>query len=410
MRSVIIDGFIGELEETMPIGYFVTVALVASCTALALWPMSRPRLLAKLSFVFAVVVNELPHVAFLLLLASTLLAIGQDGLLDTTSGWAVATLAGLTTLGLAVLARRALAARRVVDTAVGGGLGVHPAGTSVEAPRSRLRRRAWLRVLLAPYPFRPRRVERIANLPFGDAGKRNRLDVYRHRSLPRRAPTLLYFHGGGYFNGSKNREGRALLHRLAGHGWVCVSATYRLRPAAGFPDHLVDAKQAIAWVRRHGHEYGADPASLVVAGSSAGAHLASLAALTPNNPILQPGFEDADTTVDAAICLYGYYGRYYGRGADERPPSTPLAYDASQAPPFFVAHGDRDTYVPVNGARMLVEHLREASHEPVIYAELPGGQHAFDLFHSVRNEAVVDGIEAFLDKAQMRQQPSAQLG
>ena len=137
MRSVIIDGFIGELEETMPIGYFVTVALVASCTALALWPMSRPRLLAKLSFVFAVVVNELPHVAFLLLLASTLLAIGQDGLLDTTSGWAVATLAGLTTLGLAVLARRALAARRVVDTAVGGGLGVHPAGTSVEAPRSR---------------------------------------------------------------------------------------------------------------------------------------------------------------------------------------------------------------------------------------------------------------------------------
>src|SRR5512132_1124144 len=52
------------------------------------------------------------------------------------------------------------------------------------------------------------------------------------------------------------------------------------------------------------------------------AHLASLAALTPNDPILQPGFEDADTTVDAAICLYGYYGRYYGRGDDERLPST----------------------------------------------------------------------------------------
>lgn len=263
--------------------------------------------------------------------------------------------------------------------------------------------------MLAPYPFRPRRVERIANLSYGNAGKQNRLDVYRHRSHPQGAPTLLYFHGGGYFSGNKHREGRALLHRLAGHGWVCISPTYRLRPAAGFPDHLVDAKKAIAWVRRHGSEYGADPDTLIVAGSSAGAHLASLAALTPNDPILQPGFENADTTVNAAICLYGYYGRYYGRGDDERIPSTPLAYDAGHAPPFFVAHGGCDTYVPVEGARMLVEHLRERSSEPVVYAELPGGQHAFDLFQSIRNEAVVDGIEAFLREAHVRHHLSGQM-
>jgi alpha/beta hydrolase fold len=52
-------------------------------------------------------------------------------------------------------------------------------------------------------------------------------------------------------------------------------------------------KQAIAWVRRHGAEHGADPSVLVVAGSSAGAHLASMAALTPNDPAFQPGFEGA---------------------------------------------------------------------------------------------------------------------
>jgi acetyl esterase/lipase len=394
----------------MPIGYFVTVALVTSCTALALRPISRPRPLARLSFALGMVVSELPHVAFLLLLASTLLAIGQDGLLGTTGGWALAGVAGLTALGLAALARRALAARGVVQAAVSGGLRVYRPGVPIEAPKFRLRPRVWLRVLLAPYPFRPRRIERIANVSYGNAGKRNRLDVYRHRSRPPRAPALLYFHGGGYFSGNKNREGRALLHRLAGHGWVCVSATYRLRPAAGFPDHLVDAKKAIAWVRRHGREYGAGPDTLVVAGSSAGAHLASLAALTPNDPILQPGFEDADTTIDAAICLYGYYGRYYERGNDERLPSTPLAYDALHAPPFFVAHGDRDTYVPVEGARMFVEHLREASPEPVVYAELPGGQHAFDRFHSARNEAVVDGIETFLDQAQMHRHLSGRMG
>jgi acetyl esterase/lipase len=395
----------------MPTGYLITLMFVASGTALALWPMSRPRLLGRWSFPLITVINELPQVAFLLLLASTLLAIGEDGLLDTAGGWALAGVAGLTTLGLAVLLRRGLAARGVVATAMAEGLGADWRDALVQAPASGLRPGAWLRVLFVPYPFRPRRVERIPNLSYGDAGKRNRLDVYRHRSHPQGAPTLLYFHGGGYFSGNKNREGRVLLHRLAGRGWVCVSATYRLRPAVGFPDHLVDAKKAIAWVRGHGHEYGADPTNLVVAGSSAGAHLTSLAALTPNDPVLQPGF-NADTAVDAAICLYGYYGRYYGRGGDERPPSTPLAYNASQAPPFFVAHGDCDTYVPVEDARMLVEHLRAASSEPVIYAELPGGQHAFDQFHSARNEAVVDAIEAFLEshRSQLSGEPSRALG
>jgi acetyl esterase/lipase len=79
-----------------------------------------------------------------------------------------------------------------------------------------------------------------------------------------------------------------LLYRLASQGWVCVSANYRLQPAAQHPDHLIDLKQVIAWVRAHGHEYGADPALLFVAGSSAGAHMASLAALTPTTPPTSP--------------------------------------------------------------------------------------------------------------------------
>ena len=49
---------------------------------------------------------------------------------------------------------------------------------------------------------------------------------------------------------------------------------------------------------------------LLVSGSSARAHMASLAALTPNDPTVQPGFEDADTSVTAAIGLNGRYGGY----------------------------------------------------------------------------------------------------
>lgn len=149
-------------------------------------------------------------------------------------------------------------------------------------------------------------------------------------------------------------------------------------------------------MRDHAADYGADPSTLVVAGSSAGAHLASLAALTPNESVFQPGFEDRDTTVSAVIGLYGYYGRYYSRGDNEFPASTPLAYDANDAPPFLLVDAGLDSQVPVAESRALAEHLRDQSSNSVVRAELPGAQHGFDMFRSVRFDAVVDSIEAFL--------------
>ncbi|WP_433497337.1 alpha/beta hydrolase [Sphaerimonospora sp. CA-214678] len=374
----------------MPLGYLATLTPVAVCTMLALAPLRRPRPLAELSFRLGLAINESPFVPFYWLLAATPPALGEDDL-DSPGGWALAGAAVLTMAGLGVIARRGLRAGPVLDRALAEGLGT---GRRVAAARPAAGSRPRLplaRILFRPFPVRPRRVERVADIAYGDAGKRNLLDVYRHRSRPSGGPTLVYFHGGGYFSGRKNREARPLLHRLASRGWVCVSANYRLRPAATFPDHLIDVKKVIAWVREHGHEYGADPAVLFVAGSSAGGHLASLAALTPGLPAFQPGFEHADTSVTAAICLYGWYGDYYGQG----PASSPLTYLGPDAPPFFIAHGDDDTLVPVADARRFAERLRRASADPVVYAELPGAQHAFDLFHSLRFESVVDAIEAF---------------
>lgn len=172
-----------------------------------------------------------------------------------------------------------------------------------------------------------------------------------------------------------------------------MSANYRLRPAAQFPDQLVDVKKVVAWAREHAEEHGADPNVVFMAGSSAGGHLASLAALTPNDPAFQPGFEDADTSVTGAISLYGYYGSMDGG----RLRSSPVDHVQEDAPHFFVAHGDRDTLVLVDDARRFVERLRGSSSSPVVHAELPGAQHGFDLFHSIRGDTVVDAVEAFAD-------------
>jgi acetyl esterase/lipase len=117
----------------------------------------------------------------------------------------------------------------------------------------------------------------------------------------------------------------------------------------------------------------------------------ALAALTPNDPAFQPGFEDSDTSVTAAVCLNGFFGPYDGQD----PTSAMVSRVRADAPPFLIAHDDQDTVVPVANARRFADALRATSTSPVVHAELPGAQHAFDLSHSFRFETVVDAVEVF---------------
>jgi acetyl esterase/lipase len=367
----------------MSFGYLVTLLLLGTCSLAALVPPRRPPALGHAAYVLGVVVNEVPQLAALLLLS----AAAQTFLLgDFSRASLAAPLVGTVLVGAALVAiglRGAGAGRAAAR-------GLSEAGLGRAGPT-----RGVLRVLLAPFPLRPRRVRRIAGLRYGPH-RRQRLDVYRRRDAAAGGPVLVYLHGGGYYSGGKHREARALLHRLADRGWVCVSATYRLRRHGGFEEHLTDAKRVLAWAHAQAATYGGDPRTVVLSGSSAGAHLTALCALTPGDPDLQPGFEGATTRVDGAICLYGYYGRYYGRGPDESPVSTPLALDASVAPPFLLAHGDRDSWTPVEDARALAGQLRRESSRPVVYLELPGGQHGFDLLQSWRFEAVLGAVDTFV--------------
>ncbi len=237
-------------------------------------------------------------------------------------------------------------------------------------------------------------LKRTANISYGPAGAHNRLDLYRDRRRHAAGPILIHLHGGHFRTGRKSFEARPLLHRLARHGWICISANYRLLPAAAYPDYVVDAKRVIAWAREHAYEYGADPTLIFIAGSSSGAHIAATAALTANDPRFQSGFEDADTSVAAAIGFYGYYGPV---SSGQALASAPSAYTHPGAPPMLIAHGDQDTYVPPDHVRRFVQEVRAGSAAPVLYVELPGGQHSFDLLHSIRFETLIDGVERFAD-------------
>nr|WP_297416994.1 alpha/beta hydrolase [uncultured Nocardioides sp.] len=323
--------------------------------------------------------------------------------------------------GLAVLVGESLGAKRHVDRALAETLGEDYLDR-LRATYTDLDLSTPLSQIVWPFRLRDDGVEVVRDVAYDPRhGKRGLLDVYRQRGADLRdAPVLVQVHGGAWSVGSKDEQGVPLMHHMAARGWVCFSVNYRLSPRDPFPAQIIDVKRALAWVKEHAREYGGDPRFVAITGGSAGGHLAALAALTPGDPAYQPGFEDADTSVQAAVPFYGVYDlagsigtprsvqmrdRFLARRLLFADPSkdlerfrqaSPLARVHAGAPPMLVIHGARDSLVEVEQARHLVRALREVSRQPVAYAELPGTQHAFDIFPSIRSAAVTRGVERFL--------------
>lgn len=258
-----------------------------------------------------------------------------------------------------------------------------------------------------------------SDIPYGEYGSRNTLDVWRHRDLPRdgRAPVLLQVPGGAWMTGSKRGQAHPLMAHLVERGWVCVSINYRLSPRSTWPDHIIDVKRALAWTKAHIADYGGDPDWVAITGGSAGGHLTALTALTAGDPRFQPGFTGADTSVQAAVPFYGVYdftgetalhplqtpmlGAYVFKQSRRRSPdvyrdASPMTYITEDAPPFFVLHGNNDTLVPVEQGRAFAAALQAVSANPVVYAEMPLAQHAFDIFGSARAAHTATAVEQFL--------------
>ncbi|MDT5402216.1 MAG: hypothetical protein QOK33_5447 [Mycobacterium sp.] len=248
------------------------------------------------------------------------------------------------------------------------------------------------------------------------------LDVWRSEgtgTLQTPAPVLVFIPGGAWVFGRRELQGHALMAHLVRHGWVCLSVQYRTSPRHRWPRQMTDVKAAIAWARANAQQFGGDPNFVVVAGCSAGGHLATLAGLTANDPQWQaelPG--DADTAVDAVVSVYGLYD-WHGRSTPERDrfmeflervvvkrsqarhpevfrAASPMERVHSFAPPFLAVHGSRDGLIPVEEARSFVDRLRSVSDATVAYIELPGVGHGFDLVDGVRTAPVVAAIGRFL--------------
>jgi acetyl esterase/lipase len=85
--------------------------------------------------------------------------------------------------------------------------------------------------------------------------------------------------------------------------------------------------------------------------------------------------------------------------------ASSITYVNADAPPFFILHGRNDSFIPVTQARSFVTRLREVSARPVVYAELPCAQHAFDIFGSARAAHSAVAVEHFLAEVYTRRYP-----
>lgn len=379
----------------------------------ALAPRKRPPVVFLWSFFASWITIELVwhHLVFGAALTAVLV---RGGALDDPAGIVGLVLMSITGVLFVTIG---LTTRRTVVSMQGALADLEPGADAPRFPRSHV---------VLPLLLNHRKgVSHTRHIEFARVGgKRLRLDV-TVPSAPVPAgrtlrPALMQIHGGGWVLGDKREQGLPLLNHMAAQGWVGFNVNYRLSPGVAMPEHLIDLKRGLAWIKEHAADYDVDPSFVCVTGGSAGGHLTALMGLTVNEPQYQPGFEAADTGVAAAVPFYGIYdftdaGVFGGDPevfkkflepvvmqaflADEPEKyldASPLHHLRADAPPFLVIHGDRDTLAPVEDARTFVERLREVSKEPVLYAEMQGAQHAFEVFPSVRTAKVIEGVERFL--------------
>jgi len=346
-------------------------------------------------------------------------SLGESQQLLSPLGWVGLGLSAASTVGAVGLIRQAKQSAEELDAALSTLLTIDEIGAAPMAVSGGA---------VLPLLNGSSRRNRTRNVVFSEHQSGNgksvrlKLDVYTPLKAPepgQKRPAVLQIHGGAWVLGSKDEQGIPLLNHLASCGWVGFNADYQLSPKVKYPGHLIDCKRALVWIREHAEEYNVDPNFIVVTGGSAGGHLCALIALTQNDPAFQPGFETADTSVQAAVPFYGVYdltdregyngGQFtdllaktvMGVSLQEHPDAwaaySPLDRISNQAPPMMVIHGDKDVLVPVEGARSFVAALRKASGQPVVYAELHGAQHAFEIFSSFRTVNAVQSVERFLN-------------
>ncbi|MEK6233107.1 MAG: alpha/beta hydrolase fold domain-containing protein, partial [Planctomycetales bacterium] len=234
------------------------------------------------------------------------------------------------------------------------------------------------------------------------------LDLYRPAKAKGRLPTVMWVHGGGWKNGSKNR---CLATWLVEHGYAVASINYRLTDQAQWPAQIDDCRAAVRWLRTHADQHGLDGDHIGAWGSSAGGHLvAVLGTLAP------PKNEQTSSRVQAVCDWYGPSdlltmppnvlskgktlediansngAKLLGGTVRDLPELAKQASAFHQVsrddPPFLIMHGDKDPGVPIEQSQRLHAKVQAKGASSTLHV-VKGAGHGGKAFQSPESRQVV---------------------
>src|SRR5208282_6631328 len=210
-------------------------------------------------------------------------------------------------------------------------------------------------------------------------------------------PAIVCIHGGGFRAGKRESYDSQCI-RLAEHGYVAMTVTYRLAPKYPFPAAIHDVKATVRWARANAAKYRIDPERIGVTGGSAGGHLAQFLAVTAD--VKQFEGEGGNANQSSRItCVVNVYGpsdftKSYGKSVDaavvlplflggnletarqKHIQASPLYWVTPNAAPTLCIHGTEDKYVAHEQAVWLIDRLKAAGVEADLLT-LEGAGHGF---------------------------------
>ncbi|MDA7881359.1 alpha/beta hydrolase [Akkermansiaceae bacterium] len=246
-----------------------------------------------------------------------------------------------------------------------------------------------------------------------------KLDLYFNGEAEKPTPLIVWIHGGAWRAGS--RKGMPIQAMLA-RGYTIASVDYRLTPVAPFPANVHDIKAAIRFLKANAARFGVDPQRVIIAGASAGGHLASLVGLSNGVAELEGKVGrnlDQSSEVNGVVSFYGasdlstILSQSTQHGLSVRVPAlklllggspeqkaelawlaSPLAHLDSQDPPVLLVHGNADNQMPYAQSTDLKKSCDIAKIRCELITVDGGGHGGKDFYTS----AILDKVTPFLKK------------
>jgi acetyl esterase/lipase len=251
------------------------------------------------------------------------------------------------------------------------------------------------------------------------SGRELKLDVYGPLSNAK-VPVLLNFHGGGWVAGSREGASLTALPYLQ-MGFAVVNAEYRLAKTALAPAAVEDALCALQWIGRNADKYHFDLSKVVVAGNSAGGHLALATGMIPadspltnqcaaNEPAWSGPYVNSAPKVAAVINWYGitdvadmlqgptvrsYAVQWFGSVGNRMELArevSPITYVRASGPAVLTIHGDADPLVPYAHALRLRDAMTKAGEKNELLTIKGGGHGGFNAQQQVQAYEAIRGF------------------